>query len=74
MCILAKCQKLAKDKYQFLKIDEGVQWFCKFCERGVVKIRQVMKKLNDKQLHLEGRQSALQCDVNKVKRTLNDIT
>ena len=32
-----------------------------------------MKILNDKQLELAGKQSALERDVNRVKGTLNDI-
>ena len=32
-----------------------------------------MKKLNDKQLELEGKQSTLESEVNRVKGTLNDI-
>ena len=30
-----------------------------------------MKKLNDKQLNLEGKQNALESEVNRVKVTLN---
>ena len=32
-----------------------------------------MKKLNDKQLEFEEKQSALESEVNRVKGTLNDI-
>ena len=32
-----------------------------------------MKKLNDKQLEFEGKQGALESEVNRVKGTLNDI-
>ena len=63
----AKCEKVQDDTYEFLKRNEGVHWFCKNCDKGLVKMFKAMTKLNDKQLELEGKQSALESEVNRVK-------
>ena len=73
MSYRAKCEKVQDDTYEFLKRDEGVHWFCKHCDKGLVKMFTVIKKLNDKQLDLERRQTALESEVNGVKGTLNDM-
>ena len=64
------CKKVQDDTYEFLKRDEGIHWFCKNCDKGLIKMFKVMKKLNDKQLELEGKPSALESEVNREKGTL----
>lgn len=61
-----KCAKITDDAYVFLEKNETMHWYCKECDKGMVKMLQSIKRL-------ENRQDKVESDLTEIKQSVVDM-
>ena len=68
----AKCQGISEDTYKYLQKGQGVHWYCKGCDKGVVKLLTAISSLQKQQDKLETDMKELAKEVTEIKREIHD--
>lgn len=63
----AKCHGISDDAYKVLQKEQSVHWYCRGCEKGMVKMMEAIAKMRKKQEKLEE-------DVQKMAKEMGEMT
>lgn len=69
----AKCQKVSDDAYKFLGKNDCMHWYCKTCDKGVVKMLQSLQKLETRQDKLETEMTEMKDMMVEMKADIQTI-
>ena len=69
-----KCQKLTEDAYVCLQQNEAFHFYCLGCNRGVVKLLQTMRKVEERQDRFEATLDQLRVDMNALRADLQTVS
>ena len=64
-----KCQGISEDTYKYLQKGQGVHWYCKGCDKGVVKLFTAISNLQKQQQKLE---TDMAKEVAEIKKDIQD--
>lgn len=67
------CQDISSDTYKFLSKNTGLHWYCKGCERGALKTKQLLSVISEKQDCLQNEHIKLKEEMRGVKDELATV-